>query len=97
MSKQLVLVHTIGDGCTYSCERVVPIRHPSKEDALLEFQEAAESAWRLKVHQFTFANRSFDTPDFFHRVGAQDQYFPPDIWTIDEWFFYTDANSQEHS
>jgi hypothetical protein len=94
MSK-LVLIHTIGDGCTYSCERVVPIVHPSKEDALLEFQEAAEAAWAAKVGTFSYLNRSFDTSDFFHRVGGKDQYFPPDIWTIDEWFFYTDANGEQ--
>jgi hypothetical protein len=35
--ERLVLLYTVGDGCTYSCDEVVPITYESKESAILDF------------------------------------------------------------
>lgn len=38
---RFVMVYSVGDGCTYSCEVVVPIEADSKEEIYVKFSEEA--------------------------------------------------------
>lgn len=83
---KLVLCYNIGDGCTFSCDVVLPVEYESAEAAIVEFERRAAEARTASGYVFWFAGHEFDTSDFFWKSTTQDRFEPPDLLTIDEWF-----------
>jgi hypothetical protein len=79
---RLVLEYTIGDGCTYHCDETIPFVYDSAEQAYVDFEEAAQKAF-LSHSTFTFGGRTINSTHFFDDDG---NYYPPEMYTIDEWF-----------
>jgi hypothetical protein len=80
---RLVIKYTAGDGCSWSCEDVLPVEYESAEQLYVDFEAAARAAKEIKVYAFVVANREFHTDYFFYGAGT---YNPPEILTVDEWF-----------
>lgn len=75
---QIVCICTVGDGFTYSCEKVVPIEYESCESALVDFEQALKSAQVNEKYYFLFAGCDFETESFRFEL--------PDFYTVSEWF-----------
>ena len=82
---KLVLIYNHGDGCTYWCEETVPIEYESAEALIVDFENAAKSAYCSDKWDFIFAGHTFDSYRFFEN-NILDSYICPKIMTIDEWF-----------
>jgi hypothetical protein len=80
---RLVIKYTAGDGCSWSCEDVLPVEYESAEQLYVDFEAAARAAYAANVYAFVVANREFHTDYFFYGAGT---YNPPEILTVDEWF-----------
>jgi hypothetical protein len=78
---RLVIVYTESDGCTYSCENVVPIVYVSGEDFLVDFEKAALANQKI-FDAFTFAGQEWWAGVFFE----SGVYYAPSVYTVDEWF-----------
>ncbi len=92
---RLVLLYTIGDGCTFSCDEVIPLVYKSAEDAFVDFEDEFYAAYDAKVGQFVFCGRTFNTEDFLPAfmydgrgglLPPKRGFNPPEILTVDEWF-----------
>jgi hypothetical protein len=76
------MIYAEGDRCTYWCETVHPIVCESPERLYVDFEEAAQLAYRNGKARFNVGDLKFDTETFFDdRV-----FYPPEIMTVDEWF-----------
>lgn len=85
---KLVLAYGQGDGCTYWSERTIPVEYESAEALIVDFENAAKSAYCSDHWDFVFAGHTFDASDFFDKnsFDENDDYMCPEIMTIDEWF-----------
>lgn len=93
-TEQLVMLFSSGDGYTYCCDNVFPIRYTSCEAALVDFEELVKRAraqvmlprsqWDFAsaVGNFTFAGREFSQDAFY----TDDYLVLPEFLTVDEWF-----------
>jgi len=79
---RLVIKYTAGDGCSWSCDVVLPVEYESAEQLYVDFEAAARAAYAANVYAFVVANREFETDCFFDR----GTYLLPKILTVDEWF-----------
>lgn len=79
---RLVLTYSIGDGCTYHCDEVLPVEYESGEALLVDFEAAARKANGRLGGDFTFAGHLFSADHFFER----GTYYGPEVLTVDEWF-----------
>lgn len=88
---RLIMTYSEGDGCTYSCDNVLPIEHESPEAALVDFEEKFNAALKgpRAPCEFTFADKTFLPYVFFEpsmEVGRGPTYIAPNFQTVDEWF-----------
>lgn len=74
---KLVVLYSIGDGCTYHCTETLPIEYSSAEQFLIDFENNV-----LNHQSFSVGLRTFDWRDFFF----EEKYYSPAVLTIDEWF-----------
>lgn len=98
---RLVMLHTISDGSTYSCELVLPIEHDSVELAQHEFYANLEKA--RKAHADWAAAKTaaslqavvvdahpgmtFEFADrTFHTFRFPDSSSYPRFLTLDQWY-----------
>lgn len=83
---QIVMLFTVGDGYTFSCDHAYPIHHESPEAARVEFDELCAFAHSKKPNwqkmKFTFCGMEFESRTFYD----DDTYCPPDFLTVQEWF-----------
>lgn len=83
---RLVLKYTVGDGCTYHCDVVLPVEYESGEALLVDFEDAAQKARKANrswyMAEFTLAGHEFLADSFFE----DGVYCPPEVLTVDEWF-----------
>lgn len=97
---KLVMLYTVGDGYTYSCDIVKPLEYESKEKAEYDLLELCESQMKNNPNEscINFAGHQLDYLDFYYegtcesrknpeiKVQSKYVYSPPSILTIDEWF-----------
>lgn len=76
---RIVMRYHESDGCTYSCENVIPIEYESCHAAAEDFENSIKSA---KEFYFSFAGVEFYDTSFYER----GRYCPPEFLTVDEWF-----------
>jgi hypothetical protein len=85
---RLVIVYTVGDGCTWWAQCTYPIVYESAEAFLVDFEEIVMARWAKHVYMrpgnydFELGGQKFDYTEFFF----EGKYYPPAIMTIDEWF-----------
>lgn len=80
---RLVVEFIYGDGCTYSGTVTRPVEYSSPEAFLVEFEEACRKVLNsYNIRDFEFAGHIWEPGIFFHK----EDFYPPDIMTIDEWF-----------
>ena len=77
---RLVIKYSVGDGCTFSCTVTTPVIYESAEAFAVEFEEACKA--NRGKYQMRFAHLDFEPANFL----CNDEYFGPDIMTVDEWF-----------
>ncbi len=79
---QLVVCYNSSDGCTYSCDVVVPVEYESAEAFIVEFEAAMQQAFKKNDYLLSFANHKWDVSCFFE----DGKYFDPTVYTLNEWF-----------
>lgn len=85
---RLVMLYTVGDGCTWHADVVQPITIESAEFAIVDFEkkcfeaQAAKHLRALNGGNFTWCEHEFDADQFFF----EGKYYSPEFLTIDEWF-----------
>ena len=92
---RLVIQYHDGDGCTYSCDITVPVVYESAEAFAVDFEKFCKdiksSGKGNSLWGNSFAGQNWDVFSFFE----DDVYYPPQIYTIDEWF--DDIESKDSS
>ena len=78
---RLVIRFGIGHGCTWGATEVVPVEYESAEAFAVEFEEFCRSN-QQEFGLMEFAGRQWNVDEFFFK----NQYFAPEILTVDEWF-----------
>lgn len=91
--ERLILEYEVSDGCTYSCYCTAKFLYKSKDDLLIDLEIFADE-YILKVleHGGFDINKQYQI--FSTETGTLDitifvdnyVYYPPRIYTIDEWF-----------
>ena len=82
---RLVIEYHDGDGCTYSCNVTVPVLYESAEAFAVDFEKFCmdiKSSGKYSLYGNSFAGQEWDASFFFE----DEVYFPPNIYTVDEWF-----------
>lgn len=86
---RLVVEYSIGDGCTYHCITTVPVEYESAEAFIVDLEQncremRSRSGWNRVAIEL--GGQKFDADDFFPDISQDDKFYPPDIFTVDEWF-----------
>lgn len=80
---RLVLEYNDGDGYTYGYTVALPIEYESAEALLVDFDEAMNNAHKNNdARDINIGGHNFYCGTFFEN----GKYWPPTIYTIDEWF-----------
>ena len=83
--QQLVLIYEVGDGCTFSCTIIVPIKYESAEQLAVDLEQFCKS----EEDFITISGTTFESYDFCD----EGVYYAPIIYTVDEWFAAHDRES----
>jgi hypothetical protein len=97
--QKLVIVYQVGDDCTWSAEKVVPVEYESVAALTEKFTEWADVAcaaslvehkWISSEH-LVIGKHRFEIGNFTYRAGdhAREYLYKvemPDIYELDEWF-----------
>lgn len=85
---RLIIRYTVGDGCSWSSENVVPVVYESAEAFMVDFEEQCLD----RKSTFTLGGQEFQACDFFEIDGStgytsdKATFCPPEILTLDEFF-----------
>lgn len=87
---RLIIEYSVGDGCTYGCTETVPVEYESPEAFLVDFENACKEN-KNNPRDFVFAGKQWSADSFWNlnyttKPILVDEFFPPDIFTVDEWF-----------
>jgi hypothetical protein len=94
---KLVMTYTIGDGCSWHQNVILPIEYESAEALIVNFEQALDKAKDCGESFFKFGEEEFTVNDFFYQdkewnakkmafaLKAEDKMLP-EIFTLDEWF-----------
>jgi hypothetical protein len=99
---KLVIMYSIGDNYTYSCDVTTPFEYESKERAIADFSEKLLIyGEKLLIHlenqeydpdsKIIFAGMELDLDNFvgFDKKQSKEYYilyFEPKIYTLEEWW-----------
>jgi hypothetical protein len=100
--EKIVVVHFIGDECTYCYENIIALEDDSAENFYLGFEDwvnalirSAEELDSYPMGKYKIGNHIFDVSDFvsvvekpFHdkSKGRKWEVEMPEVYTLDEWF-----------
>ena len=88
---RLIVSYTEGDGCTYSCQRDIPVVYDSAEQLTVDIEEVANRIIRGEHREDYFTGTSFNGHTIYvNHFVEQGKYFAPNIYTVDEWFTAAD-------
>jgi hypothetical protein len=85
---RLIVRYTVGDGCSWSSEIVVPVIYDSPEAFMVDFEEHCLD----RKSTFTLGGQEFQASDFFEIDGGTGYtsdkaiFCQPEILTVDEFF-----------
>jgi hypothetical protein len=83
---RLVVTYEVGDGCTYSCTRTLPIEYKSVDDLLIDLDDHCKkllAANNWKERQALEYFKGIHIPSLFEEDG---EYYLPTVRTLEEWF-----------
>lgn len=75
---KLVMIFTIGDGCSWHQDITLPIEYESEEALICDFESALLKAITNKENNFYIKEYEFETK--YHKDIL------PDIFTLERWF-----------
>lgn len=79
---KLIMLYTIGNGCSWSQDIVLPIIFESPEAVIVKFEIAVNAAYKNEKTDFIFAGHELSSKEFFFK----SKLHLPEFLTIDEWF-----------
>lgn len=86
---KLVLCYTMGDGCSWHQDIVLPIEYDFEEDLICDFDLALTKAVSQGEQSFIFGTEEFEVKYFisFYPFHAKNtKKILPDIYTLENWF-----------
>ena len=100
--ERIVVVHYVGDECTYCYENIVALEAESAEEFYVRFEQAmrsfldvAEANGEYPRGTYQVGKHKFDVMDFRYAVekpswdkskGRKWELEMPEVYTLDEWF-----------
>lgn len=79
---RLILIYTMSDGCTYSCEKILPFEYDSEEALIVLFEEKLDAAIVESHNFFTVLGEQLFVQYFY---DGQAKWLP-EIMNFDHWF-----------
>lgn len=84
---KFVMVFTVGDNTTWSCQVSQPIEYTNKKNLINDFCKKLMEAASERKYTFKFLNANFYVNNFgFYNEKNEYLIYEPEIYTLDEWF-----------
>ena len=83
---KIVVTYSIGDGCTWSADSVIPVEYESEEALLVDLEEAANAYLSKKPMDRDSETKLSGTNIFIDHLIENGKYYAPSIRTLEQWF-----------